>query len=384
MRHSFRVMLGLGLALGAAGCSDYLSGPGIVRAWTPTTSSPSPSPARCTSGFRQAQPVQLEGQIARDVALYMQQVAGDRPAADRASTVPERAFRRGYVLRRGLRREQPDHRWRRAARHPQDAAARPEGERFPVHRSRQSLRGAGHRDSPPTCGATSRTARPPTPRSCSRNSIRSSRSTRTCRPSSTRRSTSSSPRRVPRTPAASDGSEVIYAGLTADQLRAVYTQVAHSLKARLYMHVAATDASAYAKALAEAQLGISTPANDFLWFHDATPSGNNIWWQFNVDAVRRHRARRGGHRDPEAADRCRRRGQRPHQVPVHADQRSLPANGLLRLSSRRRRRTCRRPGAFTTATAPPVASTRRSTRSSTARRRRETSGSRRSPTPRRS
>ena len=31
MRHSLRVLLGLGLALGAAVCSDYLSGPGVSQ-----------------------------------------------------------------------------------------------------------------------------------------------------------------------------------------------------------------------------------------------------------------------------------------------------------------------------------------------------------------
>jgi hypothetical protein len=46
------------------------------------------------------------------------------------------------------------------------------------------------------------------------------------------------------------------------------------------MHTAEVDASAYAKALAEVPLGIADPVDDFLWFHDASPQGNNIWWQF--------------------------------------------------------------------------------------------------------
>ncbi len=82
---------------------------------------------------------------------------------------------------------------------------------------------------------------------------------------------------------AGDGSELIYGGATPDELRAVYTEVAHSLKARLYMHTAEVDPSAYAKAAAEAALGISTPANDFLWFHDGSPNGINIWWQFMLN-----------------------------------------------------------------------------------------------------
>jgi hypothetical protein len=60
----------------------------------------------------------------------------------------------------------------------------------------------------------------------------------------------------------------------------VYIKVAHSLKARLYMHTAEVDPSSYAKALAEVPLGIADPADDFLWFHDGSPQGQNIWWQF--------------------------------------------------------------------------------------------------------
>jgi hypothetical protein len=78
-----------------------------------------------------------------------------------------------------------------------------------------------------------------------------------------------------------DGSELIYAGRDPGGLRAVYTAVAHSLKARLYMHTAEVDPNAYALALAHVPLGISTPADDFLWYHDPTALGRNIWWQFN-------------------------------------------------------------------------------------------------------
>ena len=52
-----------------------------------------------------------------------------------------------------------------------------------------------------------------------------------------------------------------------------YTQVAHTLKARYHMHLAEVDPANYALALAEVPLGISTPANDFNWFHDARPTG---------------------------------------------------------------------------------------------------------------
>jgi hypothetical protein len=60
------------------------------------------------------------------------------------------------------------------------------------------------------------------------------------------------------------------------------TEVAHSLKARYYMHVALTDPTPYQKAFDEARLGIGTPADDFLWFHNATPNGQNLWWSANA------------------------------------------------------------------------------------------------------
>jgi hypothetical protein len=88
-----------------------------------------------------------------------------------------------------------------------------------------------------------------------------------------------------------DNAELIYRGRDAAGLATVYSQVAHSLKARIYLHLAEVDPTNYARALAEVgppglgnptatTQGISTPANDFLWFHDASPQGNNIWFQF--------------------------------------------------------------------------------------------------------
>ena len=77
-----------------------------------------------------------------------------------------------------------------------------------------------------------------------------------------------------------DNAEVIYAGRDADGLRQVYTQVAHSLKARFYMHLAEVDPANYALALAEVPLGIASPADDMLWFHDVSATGQSVWWQF--------------------------------------------------------------------------------------------------------
>jgi hypothetical protein len=80
----------------------------------------------------------------------------------------------------------------------------------------------------------------------------------------------------------SDNSELIFNqyGADSDSLATVYREVAHSLKARYYLHLAELDPSNYARALSEAQLGISVPEHDMLWYHDLTPTGQNVWWQF--------------------------------------------------------------------------------------------------------
>jgi len=84
-----------------------------------------------------------------------------------------------------------------------------------------------------------------------------------------------------------DGSELIYGGRDAAGLRAVYTSVARSLKARFFLHVAAASvagvggasSAAYDSALKYATVGISTPGDDFLAFHNGTaPNG---WWLSN-------------------------------------------------------------------------------------------------------
>lgn len=61
-----------------------------------------------------------------------------------------------------------------------------------------------------------------------------------------------------------------------------WIQMANTLKARLYMHVAEVDASAYAKAKAAAALGISSHANDYTTKHAGTAGEENLWYQFIV------------------------------------------------------------------------------------------------------
>lgn len=64
--------------------------------------------------------------------------------------------------------------------------------------------------------------------------------------------------------------------------KADWVALAHTLKARYFMHVTPQDPSAYASALAEAQQGISSPAGDFKSYQSTNPNEWNLWYQFMV------------------------------------------------------------------------------------------------------
>ena len=74
------------------------------------------------------------------------------------------------------------------------------------------------------------------------------------------------------------GADLVYGGSASK-----WTALAHTLKARYYMHQAEGDQTNYGKALAEARLGISAPANDYTSYHSATPTEWNMWYQFQQD-----------------------------------------------------------------------------------------------------
>ncbi|HEY0241286.1 MAG TPA: SusD/RagB family nutrient-binding outer membrane lipoprotein [Gemmatimonadaceae bacterium] len=57
--------------------------------------------------------------------------------------------------------------------------------------------------------------------------------------------------------------------------------VAHTLRARFYMHTAEATPAAYALANAAAKQGISSAAGDYLTYHSALPTEWNIWSQFD-------------------------------------------------------------------------------------------------------
>jgi hypothetical protein len=62
-----------------------------------------------------------------------------------------------------------------------------------------------------------------------------------------------------------------------------WLQLAHTLKARFYLHGAETDQGNYALALAEAQQGIADSTGDFKTLHSEAATEANIWHQFLRD-----------------------------------------------------------------------------------------------------
>lgn len=71
------------------------------------------------------------------------------------------------------------------------------------------------------------------------------------------------------------GRDFVYSG---DPVK--WIQLAHSLKARYYLHWAEVDPSSYQKALTEAQLGISSNAGDFHSVHGTNERESNGVYQF--------------------------------------------------------------------------------------------------------
>jgi hypothetical protein len=67
--------------------------------------------------------------------------------------------------------------------------------------------------------------------------------------------------------------------------KAKWVQVAHTLKARIYLRrVEKLGKAEYASALSEANQGISSPANDFKTVHSSATSERNMWAQFQVSS----------------------------------------------------------------------------------------------------
>ncbi len=72
--------------------------------------------------------------------------------------------------------------------------------------------------------------------------------------------------------------DLIYGGSTTK-----WTEAAHTLKARIYLHQEEKlGAAQYTSALNEAKKGISTSANDWLTVHSSATSERNLWAQFQL------------------------------------------------------------------------------------------------------
>jgi starch-binding outer membrane protein, SusD/RagB family len=72
-----------------------------------------------------------------------------------------------------------------------------------------------------------------------------------------------------------DTAELIYRGQPPESLATIYTEVAHTLRARYALHRSGSDPSFYALALQEAQQGISDSRHDWNWYNDGTEPQNN-------------------------------------------------------------------------------------------------------------
>jgi starch-binding outer membrane protein, SusD/RagB family len=71
--------------------------------------------------------------------------------------------------------------------------------------------------------------------------------------------------------------DLVYGG---DKVK--WIQAAHTLRARIYLHLAEARAGQYALARTEALSGISAPANDWKTVHSEATSERNMWLQFQL------------------------------------------------------------------------------------------------------
>jgi hypothetical protein len=286
MRTSFKLLLGLAVAVSATACSDFLSGPGVDT--DPNNPNKLIRPGPLYIGVQAAQSIQFEGQAARDLVQYAQQVAGTGRQSigfDRYTTGPQDLdtyFSAVYGSTRTLtgggglldiRKMQ------QLARKVNDSLYVGIGKVYEALVMSYAADIWGDIPYREAGDSTNRTPKFDPQLQVYADLLAQLDSAITVFLPASGPSNLGPPQ---------DNSELIYEGRDAAGLAAVYAEVAHSLKARIYMHLAEVDPSNYARALAEVGPpglnnggpGISTPDNDFLWFHDATATGNNIWWQF--------------------------------------------------------------------------------------------------------
>lgn len=281
MRQTWTMVACMALALGAVGCNDFLSGNGVST--DPNNISKLTRPGPLYIGIQAAQGVQFQGQLARNAAMYVQQVAGnsrqqigyDRYAIDPVTIDPywTSVYGSSRTLAGGgglldIRKMQ------QLARAVGDSLYIGIGKVYEalVVGTAADIWG----DVPYRQAADSTIL---TPAFDPQLQVYADLQAQLDSAISIYLPAAGPSNLGP----PQDNAELIYGGRDAAGLRTVYTEVAHSLKARFYMHTAEVDPSSYALALAQVPLGIGTPADDFNWFADATPNGNNLWWQFMTD-----------------------------------------------------------------------------------------------------
>ncbi|MFL5488650.1 MAG: SusD/RagB family nutrient-binding outer membrane lipoprotein [Gemmatimonadaceae bacterium] len=83
------------------------------------------------------------------------------------------------------------------------------------------------------------------------------------------------------------GADLVYGDRTRAAQRAAWIALAHTLKARFYMHTAEVrGAAAYQAALTEAQQGIKSDAGNYVGAFQDASGLQNLWYQFEVTAGR--------------------------------------------------------------------------------------------------
>jgi starch-binding outer membrane protein, SusD/RagB family len=281
MRYSEKAALGLLLALAVTGCDDFLSGPGVDQDPNNVLSLTRPGPLYV--GIQAAQMVQFEGMLGRMAAMYTQQVSGnsrqfigfDRGSMDPVTIDPH--FTSVYGANRtvnggggllDIRKMQ------QLARAADDSLYIGIGKVYEALVIGMAASIWGDIPYRQAADSTNETPAFDPQLQVYADVLAQLDSAITVYLAATPGGTNVGP------PA--DNAELVYGGRDAEGLRDVYTQVAHSLKARFHMHLAEVDPSNYALALAEVPLGISSPADDMLWYNDLSPNGNNVWWQFHA------------------------------------------------------------------------------------------------------
>ena len=280
MRNSLKLVLIAALVLGTAGCNDFLSGDGVDRDPNNITRLTRPGPLYV--GIQALQSVQFEGQLARSAAEYVQQIAGnsrqqigfDLYQMDPVTIDPHFFSVYGSSIAvQGGGGLLDIHKMQQFARAVNDSIYIGIGKVYEalVIGNAASIWG----DIPYREAADSTNE---VPAFDPQLQVYGDMITQLDSAILFLAATPAAPNVGP--PA--DNAELIYLdrGANTAALASVYTQVAHSLKARYFMHQAEVNPASYALALAEVPLGISTPAKDMLWYHDQSPGGTNVWWQF--------------------------------------------------------------------------------------------------------